>query len=73
MTIYYPASLHVARYEVRRAYTSIRMMGVIDPYVQDITDRLDAMCREITAEIEAQQPELPLVHPSVVEFVEERV
>lgn len=53
-----PSALIAARYAVRDAWRSIRQLQRVDP-LPDTLDRLDQLCAELTAEIEAIEPMLP--------------
>ena len=56
-----PAELFAARWAIREAWTSIRRLPCRDATTRDILERLDALCSELTTEIEAMEPELELV------------
>ena len=58
--IHDPEALFAARYALREAWTAIRRLRQADPTVRITLDRLDAMCAELTLELETCEPSLPL-------------
>jgi hypothetical protein len=49
-----------ARWVVRNAHAQIYIKALTSPHVRGIETKLNALCVEITGEIERVQPSLPL-------------
>ena len=58
--IHDPEALFAARYIVRRAYVEIRSLRQADPAIRVVSSQLNDIACELTSDIEAVQPELPM-------------
>jgi hypothetical protein len=58
--IHDPEALFEARCIVRQAYVAIRSLRQNDPAIRVVSGQLDDIACELTSDIEALQPELPM-------------